>query len=144
MLLRSVRVEPSGIIIYPGYPRLKIDPQLARDRHIPASDLCPVQSGEEEVYLSLCKGFSTGPLALRALFFLEANSRVSLRRFSAREAMVDTIRYTLPARLLQQVGGPLHFVQCAAIANAVPAYALTRSRDIICSDQLVDAVLAVI
>ena len=94
----AIRVDSQGVDILPGFPRLKIDPDLACRYGIPAHALGPVHSSEEQIYLSLLQGFRSKPLTLRALFFLETASCLSLQRISARQAMIQTVRYTLPSR----------------------------------------------
>jgi len=137
----AIKVDSHQIVIIPGFPRLKIDPDLALQHSIPADELCPVHRSEEQIYLSLSRGFPVNPLTVRALFFLEAAGHLSVRRITARQAMIETVRYTLPSRLLQMTGSREHFRRCTVIAASVPAYALTRTDDITCREQLADMVV---
>jgi hypothetical protein len=137
----AIKVDSQQIDVIPGFPRLKIDPDLARWHNIPAGELCPVHSSEEQVYLSLSQGFPANPLTVRALFFLEVAAHLSLQRITARQAMIETVRYTLPSRLLLMTGSKEHFRRCSMIAGSVPAYTLTRTDDIACREQLADMVV---
>ena len=137
----AIAVSSQRIGIIPGFPRLKIDPDLALRHNIPATALCPVHSSEEQIYLSFSEGFPARPLTLRALFFLDTGARLSLQKMSAREAMIQTVRYTLPSRLLQSTGGREHFRRCSLIAGSVPAYSLTRTADIADRELLADMVI---
>jgi hypothetical protein len=137
-----VKVDSQGVDVIPGYPRLKIDPALASQHNIPANMLSPVHSSEEQIYLSLSEGFRSDPLSLRALFFLEVAPQLALRKITAREAMIQTVRHTLPSRLLNMTGSREHFLRCSAIAGSVPAYTLSRTDDISSREQLADMVVA--
>ena len=136
----AISVNPRRIRIIPGFPKLKIDPDLASQHSISANALCPVHSSEKQIYLSICQGFRSSPMTLRALFFLETAPHMSLQRITARQAMIQTVRFTLPSRLLQLTGGRDHFHRCSMIAGSVPAYSLTRSEDIAGREQLADMV----
>jgi hypothetical protein len=137
----ALKVDSHRIAIIPGFPRLKIDQDLALQHSIPADRLCPVHSSEEQIYLSLFRGFPARPLTLRALFFLDRAPQVTLQRITARQAMIQTVRFTLPSRLLQMTGSREHFRRCSMIAGSVPAYALARTDDITCREQLADMVV---
>jgi len=137
----AIRMDSQRIDIIPGFPRLKIDPDLGLQHGIPENELCPVHATEKQVYLSLARGFPSNPLAVRALFFLNVAPRLSLQRITARQAMIETIRYTLPSRLLQLTGSSEHFCHCSLIAGTVPAYTLTRTNDNSCREQLADMVV---
>jgi hypothetical protein len=137
----AIKVDFQRIDIIPGFPRLKIDPDMALQQSIPADELCEVHSSEEQIYLSLVKGFHSNTRTLRALFFLGVAPDVSLRKITARQAMIETVRYTLPSRLLQMTGSSEHFHRCSMIAGTVPAYSLTRTEDISCREMLADMVV---
>jgi hypothetical protein len=137
----AIKVDSQRINVIPGFPRLKIDPDLARLHSIPANALCPVHSSEEQIYLSLSPGFRSSPLSVRALVFLEVAPHLSLRKITARQAMIQTVRYTLPSRFLNMTGSREHFRRCSVIAGSVPAYTLTRTDDITCREQLADMVV---
>lgn len=137
----AIKVDSQRIDIIPGFPRLKIDPDLGLRYKVPVDELCPVHSTEEQIYLSLARGFHANPLTVRALFFLDVAPRVSLQRITARRAMIETIRYTLPSRLLQLTGSSEHFHHCSLIAGSVPAYMLTRTDNNNHREQLADMVV---
>jgi|GEM_PF-2685739 len=124
----AMQADAQHAAIVPGIPRLKIDPDLARRYALPADQLCSVHPAEEQIYFSLVQGFPKIPLHVRALVFLDVGLQASLQRITARQAMIETVRYTLPTRFLQTTGSREHFQRCASIAGSVPAFALTRTR----------------
>lgn len=137
----AIQATPLPATIVPGIPRLKIDPDLAARYALPADQLCPVHPTEEQIYYSLVQGFPQNPLNVRALVFLDAGPSTSLQRITARQAMIETVRYTMPTRFLQITGSREHFQQCASIVRSVPAFALTRARHIDDRESLADLVV---
>lgn len=137
----AIRVDTHRIDTMPGFPLVKIDPDLARHHRIPVEDLLPVHNDEEQVYLHLHRQLPATPLTLRAMVFLDVAPRMSLQRISARQAMMATVRYTLPTRLLHRTGSGDHFHRCAKIAASVPAYTLSRTNDRDARERLADMVV---
>ena len=136
------RVETAGVFVSRGYPRVKVDQKFAVRHHLAATAMQPVHPDEDQVYLVLDERYPSSPLRLRALFFLERADVLSIRKLSAREAMMESIRFTLPARLMQINGGEEHFRRCSTIVSSVPAYALCRTDDRRDQQQLADLVMA--
>lgn len=125
----AIHVQLTKINLIPGIPLAKIDEEFMRRYHIQKEQTCPVHPSEQEVYLHLAPHFPENPLKLRAIIFLEHGSCTTLQRLSARQAMIETVRYTLPARLLLQPGSRQHFYNETQLAESVPAYQLTRAAD---------------
>lgn len=136
------RIETGGVFVSRGYPRVKIDPEFAVRHDLEATSMQQVHPNEDQVYLVVDGNLPPAPLRLRALFFLERADTISIRRLTAREAMIESIRFSLPARLLQVNGGEEHFRRCSAIVNSIPAYALCRTDDQSEQQQLADLVMA--
>jgi len=137
----AIRTDSQHAAMIPGIPRLKIDPDLAQRYTLPADQLCSVHPAEEQIYYSLMQGFPQTPLNVRALVFLGIGSQPSLQRITARQAMIETVRYTLPTRFLQTNGSREHFQRCASIAGSVPAFVLTRTRNFDDREILADLVV---
>lgn len=136
-----VEVAPSRIIAIPGLPYVKIDQHFAEQYRIPENKIFEVHPEEEQIYLSLAPQVPLAPVNVRALVFLQPGTRKLLQRIPARQAVIETIRYTLPARLLFQTGPKEHFLRCTHLAKSVPAYMLSRELDTDSREQLAEMVL---
>ncbi|WP_028586115.1 phosphoenolpyruvate carboxykinase (ATP) [Desulfogranum mediterraneum] len=142
----DIQAPTRSISVYPGFPLLKISPELAARLQLDSCELLAVQEGESKAYLPVCgecgqgdRGRQSGECGqgdrergvapafpLGAICFLEVGEERALERLSARETMIQSIRYTMPTRLLQQSGEQAHFQQCALVARSVPAYRFAR------------------
>lgn len=137
-----IKVDSGRIVAVPGIPYVKVDRDFVQRHQIPSGETCIVHPDEEQVYLSLAPQVPQTPVNIRALVFLNPGTQNCLQPISARQAVIETIRYTLPARLLLQSGSRSHFLQITHLAESVPAYTLTRDLQTDSREQLLAIVLS--
>lgn len=136
-----IKFASGRIVAVPGIPYVKVDRDFVQRHQIPFGKTCIVHPNEEQVYLSLEPQVPQAPVDIRALVFLNPGATNCLQPISARQAMIETICYTLPARLLLQPGSREHFLQISHLAQSVPAYTLTRNLQADSREQLLAMVL---
>ncbi len=123
----ALEVSNTAARVLPAFPLLKIDPAMSQQIVPDAETLLPVQDGEVKRYVPLPVAETDTAYMLRAICFLELGETLSCSRISAREAMLKSIRFTMPTRLLQQVGRVEHFQQCATVSQNIPAFQVVRT-----------------
>ncbi|WP_153306458.1 AAA family ATPase [Desulfogranum japonicum] len=140
----ALDMQQQTVRVLPAFPLLKIHPNMVEHISPSAGTLLPVQDGEVKRYLPVPACNTNERYALQAICFLEQGDRVSCTRISARQAMLKNIRFTMPTRLMQQVGGAGHFQQCAAVSQSVPSFEVTRTSQADDLEQLQDCILSAV
>ena len=126
----AVDVGLDSDTVLPGFPQLKLSPEVAAALGYDMESLLVIHSLEAKRAYRNVHVFPRTPLALKGMYvyaLTEGNSPeiVPLR---PQEALIELVRHSYGARSLQQAGeSASHFFQCAGLAQNVPAYCLNRS-----------------
>lgn len=139
-----LNVGKESVTVQPAFPLLKVMPIVAEMLGIDDKDLLEVDQEEEKRYMVQPHKDLQSSYRLKTVFFIAAGNSISIEPMSARQFMMESIRFTMPTRLLQQTGEQRHFMQCAAVAGTVPGFTLTRNSNLSTINTIVNAVENVI
>jgi hypothetical protein len=141
----AIQADDSCPVVYPGFPQFKLWPDAVVAVGA-VSDMLPrIRSNLEKRAQRSIRGFSLVPLPLRCVYVLAFGEIQEIECLGPQEALVELIRHSYGARVLQTVGTSSHFFQCASIINSVPIRRLKRPRSLASlsdSAQLVEKDLA--
>ncbi len=122
----ALTVGDDDVLVQPGYPQLRLLPQGASlvGSLESASNVVADKTG----YL-VAKGFSTSPPLLRRIYVLAEGTCRQIEEINAQDALIELIRHTYTARLLDSRRMASHFAHCAVVANRVPIRRLRSDRE---------------
>jgi hypothetical protein len=122
--------EASGRMVYPGFPQLKLWPEVAATLGDEPEKLPRLHPLHEKRAYSAARGFSTKPLALRCLYVLAEGAGAQVEDLEPQAAFLELVRHTYTARVLDIHRAPSHFLQCANLAAKVPIRRLKSQRSL--------------
>jgi hypothetical protein len=108
----------------PGYPQVKLDPEVGRLLGYDTRSLVPLHPLESRRGLRLMNDFAETPAELGLIYLLTRESGRS-KTIGPQDALIELVRHTFPARLLKSGGAP-HLRQCVTLAKQVPILRLGR------------------
>ncbi|NJN13540.1 MAG: hypothetical protein HC836_48850 [Richelia sp. RM2_1_2] len=125
-----VSIEKNTMNVFPGFPQLKLYPEVAE---ILGHD----QSKLHLLHPELKKGglrvtpqeFSQTSLPLKRIYTLAKDTTLGIEPIQCHEAVIHLVRNSIPTRWVQ-LNSTSHFLQCANIAKNIPFYTLKRSNDL--------------
>jgi hypothetical protein len=119
-------------LIAPGFPRLKIWPEVATVLDLDTADLHEFNPEDERRDWRSIPAHPPAPLPLRRIYVLEAageGENPSIERLGVQDAFAMLIQFSYAVGLLgASAATPAHFRQCVALAAGVPIYTLRRAR----------------
>ena len=127
-----VAVDAAGSApkVYPGFPQLKLWPEAAVALGEALESLPHLRPGLEKRARRVTRGFTRAPLPLRRVYVLAEGGTAGIERLPPHDAMLELIRHSYCARLLQSIGAETHFQQCATVVNQVGVRRLRMRRDL--------------
>ncbi len=126
----ALRVDGSGPIVYPSFPRIKLPPETARSMGCDLEVLPRVHPKEEKRSLLVREAFPKEPLPLKRIYLLEEGDGCRIDPMSPQEAFLEMVRNCYTAGLLKASGASSHLIQCGRLIEEVPLRRLTRCRDL--------------
>jgi hypothetical protein len=122
-------------LVRPGFPQLKLFPEAAAASFgDDPSKLPALIAGFEKRARHVPGTFSTRPVPLNAIFFLETGPSIAVERMPVQEAVLNFIRHSYTIRVfrdcLDRPGEFSNLRQCAALADRVSTCRLVRPRDL--------------
>ncbi len=120
-------VTGENAIAHPGFPQVRLWPQAIKRLNGERDKLPRHLLAEKRAY-SATRGFSTEPLPVRCLYVLAEGSHAQIDDVKPQAALVELIRHTYTARLLDASRSLCHFLQCSKLAAKVPVRRLTSQR----------------
>jgi hypothetical protein len=116
--------------VFPGVPQLKLWPDAVAALGEVPEILPQLHPLFEKRARRIIRKFSQRPLDLKCIYVLAVGSVAAIEPLCPQEALRDLIRHWYGARfgmeLLQPVGLPSFFLQCATLARTIPVYRLQR------------------
>jgi hypothetical protein len=124
-------VELNGPVhtVVPGYPRLKLDREIADCLGLDFTAMEPLQEGEAKRTCDVTNEFCATPRPLCCVYLLEEGPAISVECLRGHEAFLALVPHTFPPRVFYN-GGPEHFERCAALLERVPLFRLKRPGDL--------------
>ncbi|OLE21913.1 MAG: hypothetical protein AUI36_34175 [Cyanobacteria bacterium 13_1_40CM_2_61_4] len=124
----ALHQRASGSVVHPGFPQLKLWPDSAAALGHNPDRLPRLHPNAEKRTRRVTRRFARRPAPVGQLYVLTEGDCLQIERLSPRDALIELVRHTYAARLLQQLDASQHFLQCAAVARAVPVARLTYPR----------------
>ncbi len=121
-----VKLEPGAVIVFPGYPQLKLDAEAAISLGYDPDTLFVLHPQEEKRGYRAVRNFSTAPVPLARVYVLDDGPAPGIEPIRPQEAVIELVRHSFPTRLVQP-GGAQHLVQCAHLAREIPFYRFRRA-----------------
>jgi hypothetical protein len=118
-------------IVYPGFPQLRLWPDVAESLGYSADEM-PYNSSRKTKYSAIfASNFLLDPFPLRRIYILDKGERVEIKPLEIHESMIELLRYSYPVRSLNAgLNIKPHFSQCSNVANYVPICRLIRPFDL--------------
>ncbi|MEX2109524.1 MAG: hypothetical protein WD802_02855 [Gemmatimonadaceae bacterium] len=124
----ALTVGDPGVVVQPGYAQLRLLPQDAT-RFGYSLDSAPAPSAEKTRYPAV-NGFPTMPQQLRRIYVLGEGTCQQIEEIDPQNALIELIRHTYTARLLDSRRSASNFSQCAGVAAKVPIRRLRAGREL--------------
>jgi hypothetical protein len=136
-------IDVDRLTVVPSYAELRLWPDAMHslDDVRPSSQIYP-DLAKRAVHVD--DSFGTGPVPLRALFFLEFGPRSEVSRCSTSDAIRGLVRHTRESQLFAVSPGEadMHLEQMQRLIEHVPMYRLARVRDLAEMPRVVEMVRA--
>jgi hypothetical protein len=133
MLSDDVAVLPwreQPIQVLPGYPRMKVYPEVLAQVGVDPESRPRIHSGIEKRAF-MAEGLPETPQPLRALYLLARGDDERVRRLAGAEALLLLMTQTYrPSIQMAHVGRQELMKRCASIVETVPVFVLERPRDL--------------
>jgi hypothetical protein len=126
----AVALTPRGAVIVPGFPRLKLWPEVGRALGERPESLPRVHPEHEKREKRADCGFSPHPIPLRRIYVLAEADEHRAEWLRPPEALLQLLRHSYGAQTLRAVRPGSHFLQCASVARDVPVRRLAFARSL--------------
>jgi hypothetical protein len=134
--LAAVDQEAGKTWVSPGFPQLKIRPELLVSLGHNSRTLFFLDEVESKLGLDVSPGFPVHPLPLKRIYVLSETIEQDIQPIPPQQAVLELIRHSYPTRTLHP-GDALHLRQCADLARTIPLYWLKPSQDLAALSDLV-------
>ncbi|MGB3757359.1 MAG: hypothetical protein WBA07_13445 [Rivularia sp. (in: cyanobacteria)] len=125
-----VSIEGNRMSVFPGFPQLKLYPQVAETLGQDKSKLHLLHPELEKGGFRVTKQeFSQTSLPLKRIYALAKDTTLGIEPIQPQEAVIHLVRNSIPTRWFQP-NSTSHFLQCSDIAKNIPFYSLKRSNDL--------------
>ena len=125
----AIDMEADCPMVYPGYPQLKLWPDVATFLGDDIETLPRVNPRLEKRIRRVTRGFPAAPLPLRRIYVLAPDKCQKVDAIQSSETLAELVRHSYVAVLLQATEtSTAHFHQCAKLLHNVAMYRLKRQR----------------
>lgn len=125
--MMAVRLGPHSPVALPGYPHLKLLPDVAVSLGSDLSSLAPLHCQSEKRLCPVNKRFPQGPLPLKRVYVLDVGTDHEIEPLGLQDAFVELLRNS---RAVGLISNPdlirSHFYQCGRLVKEVPIRRLKR------------------
>ncbi|NEO97788.1 MAG: serine kinase [Symploca sp. SIO2E9] len=125
--------------IAPGFPQIKLGPEVASTLGYDFESLLLLNSSEEKRGYRQRQEFTQKPLPIRRIYVLSSDSEFGIEPLKPKEAVVELSRHSRPATLFQSPDAQ-HFLQCVNLVKECTLYRLKRPRNLALLPELVKLV----
>jgi hypothetical protein len=117
--LSPVRIESDTVWIAPGFPKLKLYPEIAAALGIDPATMDKLERVEKKMAHKVVDRFATERLPVRCIFVLDKAAPAEISPAPPRETVMQLVKHSYPTRLSKGGGAP-HFLKCSEVAKRVP------------------------
>jgi hypothetical protein len=110
----------------PGFPQLKVHPEIASSLEYDKQSLVPLHPLEPKYGLPVPDMFAGAPVPLGLIYLLGFGAPGPSDSLKPQDVLIELVRHSFPARLLRSGGAP-HLRQCASLAKLVPILRFNRT-----------------
>jgi hypothetical protein len=125
--IMAVQIGPHHSVALPGYPYVKLLPDVAVSLGCDFSSLLPLHCQSEKRLCPVNSRFPQGPLPLKRVYVLDVGTHHEIEPLALQDAFVELLRNS---RAVELIGSPdlirSHFYQCGRLVNKVPIRRLKR------------------
>lgn len=132
-----VSFEENRAIVWPGFPQLKIWPDVLTALGQSPGELPLLRSEIEKRALRVPWQVGEQPLPLSRIYVLAPGDRYCAEPLRAAEGAMEIIRHTYPAALLDGPAKPRHLAHASRVARTIPMRRLTRPQSLASLPELV-------
>ncbi len=130
LVLEDDSREPTGVRVLPGFPRLRLYADSVRGLGEDPGRFAPVHALIDK-HSKPIAAFAAAPVALERLYVLASGEEFALEPLPARIALMEVLRHTYYAHQFAPLYGfQKHLEQAARVVERVPAFRLTRPKDL--------------
>jgi hypothetical protein len=133
----ALTVVDGDVLVQPGYPQLRLLPHAAS---LVGSLESASSAVNDKTGYPVANGFSTSSRLLRRIYVLAEGTYRRIEEINAQDALIELIRHTYTARLLDSSRMTFHFAQCAGVAKKVLIRRLRSDHESSALPQLADLV----
>lgn len=126
----AIQVDPDEPLVFPGFPQLKLWPQVVGLLGEEPESLPRLGPHIEKRASRVDYRFFSSPLPLRRIYVLAEAETMRVERLDPQEALVELIRHTYGARSLKNVRTSSRFLQCVDLVRNVSMYRLSRPKSL--------------
>jgi hypothetical protein len=129
--LAPIVCRPTSVSVMPGYPQIKISPDIATALGYDLKALIFLHPLLGEYAHRTEADFETAPINLKRVYILNDSDELKIQPLSTQEAIIEIIRHTYAFQPLQTaLNKQLHFLQCMELLKHVSVCRLNRPRSI--------------
>jgi hypothetical protein len=125
----SIDNESGTLKAVPGIPRVKMAQDAAVMLGYDPGRLQPLYSGLDKKALPMNDVFVSEPIPIKCVYVIDEGDVLETKEMSTAEAMMETIRHSIIARVPEDSRAAAHFEQCAHLARSVTYRWLRMERD---------------
>jgi hypothetical protein len=119
-----------GVVVYPGFPVLRLWPEAAAAVTLGEGAGVPPGSGSAKLAWPARPAATGAPLPLARAYVLRQGALTAVEKLPAQTALLELLRHAYCASLVDDSRLPAHFLQCARVVRQVPVYRLARPRSL--------------
>lgn len=136
----AMKLDKTGqVMVYPGFPQIKIWPSTAKGLGYNLSALPTLFSGSRKRVIRQRENFPVEPFPLANIFLLEAGEKLNITPMEGTDAFFNLIRFfPLPSNILQGDTRKKHLQQCIQILKRVDIYKLENPKNFQTISKLID------
>lgn len=136
----AVEVDAGSPKVLPGFPQLKLWPEVAFSLVDNAATLPRLHPEVDKRALRVSRRFPHNPLPLSRIYVLAEGTRPELEPIRPQMGFVELLRHSYCAGLLKAAGTLSHFLQCTGVAQSVPMRRLKIYRSLAALPDLIRVV----
>ena len=121
--LAPIQIIGNDACIAPGFPRLKLYPEIASSLGMDTAKMQVLDNSETKKAHSVDDAFAAGVLPVRWIFVLSKSLQQNIARPVFQEAVMQLVRHSYPTRLGVN-GGVKHFARCGDAAKRTTIFRL--------------------
>jgi hypothetical protein len=126
--LVAVNNAGTEAVVFPGFPQLKLWPEVLRFLGEAPELLPKAWADEEKRVFRAERRFPRQPLPLRGIYVLSQGPALGIEPLRPSDALIELVRHSCHINLMHPVKGPSYFLQCGGLVNRIPVRRLITPR----------------